>query len=125
MRLDKAPKPSIVEAIQTQAPPEGVGRTNRGLTTHAEEASMEAECNAILAPPGRQLLPAVDGLRVDAVEYCAPPDPAIQGFVRAVCEQLDGPASEVARMAIRQGFRQFMDVVIRIQTKQANRREAA
>jgi hypothetical protein len=118
--FDKPAEQPIVEKNQPRrTPSEGAVNTDRGLTGHADEGSMAAERNIIPELSSRQSpSAAVDGFSVGAVEYCQPAKETIAGFVQAVMSELDGlPDTE-----IRQGFRQFIDVLISIQTKAANNR---
>jgi hypothetical protein len=122
-RFDKSGNSHIVSENQVNkgTPLNGVGSTKQGLTSQADFASMEAVENPISALSSRQLLsPAVDGFFDRAVEYCSPPQEVVDAFIQAaVCELEDIIGADTAS---RQGFRQFLTIVIRITTKEANGR---
>jgi hypothetical protein len=109
--------------LHKRTPPEGAGNTNRGLTSQAEADSMEAMQNPISALPSRQLLSsAVDDFCVRDVEYCAPSEDVIDEFTWGVCRKLgEDLSTEFFTVETRQGFRQFLNVLINIEVKRANR----
>jgi hypothetical protein len=126
-RLDKAKNKPIVNGSQLhkKAPPDGVRSTNRGLTSQAEVGSLEAMSDPISTPSSRQLLPqANDDFLVPKVEYDPPPQEIVDKFVEAVCSRLvtaDSCNAQIGAVELERGFRQFLDVVINIQTKHMNR----
>ncbi len=123
-QLDKLENQSIVKPSHEETPPEGATNAIRGLTDHADDSSMAAESNSNVTLSSRQLLPAAVGdFSVSRqVEYCSPPDEVIGKFATDVCggmsEIISFPA--LSTIETRQGFRQFMAVVVRIVVKQAN-----
>jgi hypothetical protein len=121
--LDKTTKRPIV--VEENMPSEGAGNTDRGLTGQAENGSVAAERNPTNALSSRQSLPeASDGFFVRQVDYCPPPDEVVNDFVRMVCLHLsEGETNGLHLMTTRQGFRQFLRVVVGIVAKEANRRE--
>ncbi len=124
--LDKSANQPIVD--ETTTPPAGASNTDRGLTGHAELSSTAADCNTNLASSSRQSLPsaAVDDFSVEKrAEYCPPPDKLVNEYIWTAANFLaTDEASSKQLIATRQGFGQFLRVVIRIMTKDANRREA-
>jgi hypothetical protein len=112
----------VSEQPNKKTPPEGADNTNRGLTSQADVDSMAADRNSSSALPSRQVSqPAPDDFSFQEVEYCAPPEDVVDRFVRDVWADFSQTVSgETDSLAIQQGLKQFMSVVIDIQTKQAN-----
>ena len=126
-QLDRLQNQSIVKSVDEKTPPEGVGSTNRGLTDHADTSSMAAESYSNLTLSSRQLLPsATDDFSVSRqVEYVPPADKVVRGYAMAVCNELaQRDPDAFSGLEIRQGFLQFVNVLIHIQIKQANKRSA-
>jgi hypothetical protein len=124
LELDKLGNQPIVKSSEQETPPDGASNTTQGLTDHADLGSMAAESNINLTLSSRQLLPAAVGdFSVSRqVEYCPPPDAVVGQFARDVCDGLSEAVQVADPLTIqtRQGFQQFMAVVVRIVVKQAN-----
>jgi len=123
-KLDKLGNQLIVKSSDQETPPDGASNTTQGLTDHAEVHSMAAESNSNLTLSSRQLLPAaIDDFSVSRqVEYYPPSDIVVGQFARDVCGGLSEviQSADLSTRATRQGFQQFMAVVVRIVVKQAN-----
>lgn len=123
-KLDKLGNQPIVKSSDQETPPEGAVNTYRGLTDQAVIGSMAAESNSNLTLSSRQLLPAAVGdFSVSRrVEYCPPPDEVVGKFAIDVCGGMSEIVSspDLSTIETRQGFQQFMAVVVRIIVKQAN-----
>ena len=117
-RVDKRAKSPIVEqSVSDKTPSDGAGHTDRGLTGHDDLGNMAADSNTNLAPTSRQLRPpAVGDSASREVRYCPPEQDTVTRFTQAVVTHFTSEFDA----EIWQGFHQFMDVVVSIQTKAAN-----
>ena len=119
--VDKPGKENIVGDSQphTKTPSDGAGNTDGGLTDHADETSMAADRNISPGSTSRQSLSAAsDDFLVGKVEYYPPAEETVAAFVHAVLAEF----GDLSNTEIRRGFRQFVDVLILIETKAANKR---